>query len=253
MLPLLLAVSLPAQYDPRQPLPEHVIVLSRSRAAAQKEFAHLPSYVCDEVVERWYKRPRDRDFRLEDSLHLQVAVTDKGEIHAPAGATRFEDRPLGRMAEGGLIGNGEFSTHVRNILFSGTATFESDIEEVIDGRRTYKFRYRMPQNLGGYRLRVAGQDYRVAHAGAVWFDASSLDLRQLEIHALDLPLALAIETIATRINFDRIRISDASRLVPVAAETVLKHFSGDRRRNLIRFSNCRQFRSETKLILDEPQ
>jgi hypothetical protein len=76
-------------------------------------------------------------------------------------------------------------------------------------------------------------------------DPQSLDLLRIEQHDVDLPADLNIRDIATTIAYARTRIGSSEPLLPHSSEVIVVDSSGGRHRNVIEFSGCREYHSDS--------
>src|SRR5258708_22695869 len=93
---LLWAAILSAQQDG-----EPDALLARIQAKVRADLARLPDYVCVQTVERAHRAKAREEFKLLDTLRLEVALIRNRERFAWLDARRFEDREvrhIGRTA-----------------------------------------------------------------------------------------------------------------------------------------------------------
>ena len=62
---------------------------------------------------------------------------------------------------------------------------------------------------------------------------------------MDLPADLNIRDIATIIAYARTRIGSSNPLLPHSSEVIVIDSSGGRHRNVIKFSGCREYHSDS--------
>src|ERR1051326_4041858 len=129
-LPLLMLVGVRGQAE-RDP----GAVLDRARARLREMTQRLSRYACIETVERTYfaspeplagascsqiqaaRRARTRPLKVEgsDRLRLEVTLSERHEIHAWPGATRFDTRDVDQIIRQGRGGTGK--SDVRVLVF----------------------------------------------------------------------------------------------------------------------------------------
>ena len=68
---------------------------------------------------------------------------------------------------------------------------------------------------------------------------------------MDLPADLNIRDIATIIAYARTRIGSSNPLLPHPSEVIVTDSAGGRQRNLIEFSGCREYHSESTVHFEE--
>jgi hypothetical protein len=86
---LLCAAALTAQQDAGTDA-----LLARIQAKAAENLERMPDYVCTQTVERAHRATSKENFKLLDTLRLQVTLIGNCEHYAWLDARRFEDREL---------------------------------------------------------------------------------------------------------------------------------------------------------------
>jgi hypothetical protein len=110
----------------------------------------------------------------------------------------------------------------------------------------------VPQNLSGYRIRVAGDDAMVGFHGSFWVDSENLDLKRLEVHADDIPPRLRLVSASTAVEYQRVQIGTGEFLLPSLSEMEIVDLTGSLNRNRTRFEACRQYTGESTISFDDP-
>jgi hypothetical protein len=238
-LGLALAVLLPAGL-PGQDLPPGDL-LARVKELGRATFEHIPDYACLETIDRF----RKSSIRPFDTLHLEVAVVGGKELFARKGATQFQGDDPTAFATGGLIGSGDFSATPLNLFVHDAAWITAPSEAGLSGRKTLRFEFEVPVQSDAYYVRVGGVRAEVGVRGAFWVDPQSLDLLRIEEHHVDLPPDLNVSDIVTTIAYGRTRIGSSEPLLPISSELIVTDPSGGQKRNVIEFSGCREYRSES--------
>ena len=118
----------------QRPLTPETLLLARIKYHNLLTLQKLPNYTCRETIERSFRNPPDRKFRLHDLVRLEVAFVGNRELYGWPGATKFEETDITEMVKGGAIGNGIFGMHTKSIL-SGQANFTHKGLEEWRGRR----------------------------------------------------------------------------------------------------------------------
>jgi len=92
----------------------------------------------------------------------------------------------------------------------------------------------------------------VAAKGSFWFDPASLDLVRLDVHGEAIPYSLGLEETGFQTFYARTRIGDSDALLPKRSELTMTHFSGEASRDVVEFSQCREYASESTIRFDAP-
>ena len=165
---------------------------------------------------------------------------------------RFEDKNLTSFVSSGMIANGMFALHAHNLFVNDTAAFEYRGEENLDGRDAVRYDYRIAQFMSGYRISSRGASATVATRGSFWFDPVTLDLFRLDVSGDEIPTELGLAEFVVKTYYAREHIAGSDALLPQRAELVLTHFSGEANRNVVAFSACRQYGSESTISFEPP-
>ena len=92
----------------------------------------------------------------------------------------------------------------------------------------------------------------MAAKGSFWFDPVSLDLIHLDVFGDAMPYSLRLEETVFRTDYARTQIGEAKVLLPKRTDLVMAHFSGEASRDVIDFSRCRAYRTESTISFDAP-
>ncbi len=233
-------------------LTPEVELLARIKDRMRDNLARLPNYTCLQTIERSVRRPPSRRFILSDALRLEVALVDGKEMYAWPGAQNFEDRDVLEMVGGGAFGTGDFGLHARAVFLGQAPRFTYVGEETLNGRRSYRYDYSVPQLHSGFTIRSLPNRAIVGYHGSFWAAAGTLDLLRLVVHADDIPPVLEVAAATDTLDYARVRIGESDFLLPSASELVMVATSGTESRNRTSFSACRQYTGESTLTFAEP-
>jgi len=233
-------------------LPPQVIRLARFKQKIRQDLAQVPNYTCLETMERSERGPRASSFRPLDTVRLEISNVNGKELLALPGAGRFEDKSLSSFVTTGAIGNGIFALNAHNLFVEDLIAFEYHGEENLDGRGAMRYDYRIAQFLSAYKISVTGVSATIGTKGSFWFDPISLDLLRLDVTGDEMPVELGLAEFFVRTYYARQHIGNSGALLPQRAELMLRHFSGEASRNVIAFSACREYGSESTISFDPP-
>ena len=250
-----LAVLLTAAL-PGQDLPPWVLLLARVKEHGRASFEHIPDYACLETVHRFRKPLNSASFTPIDTLELEVALVGGKELFARKGAARFQDADLRDLAREGLIGSGDFSATPFNLFVNDRGRFTVSPEAGLSDGAALRFDFELSALTGAYHVEFGGIREVVGVRGTLWVDSQSLDLLRIEEHDVDLPPDFNIRDIVTTIAYGRTRIGSSEPLLPLSSELIVTDPLGGQHRNLIEFSGCREYVSESvvhfKDVVPEP-
>jgi hypothetical protein len=221
-------------------------LLERVRAHMLETLARQPNYTCLETVERSNRTGKEKQYRLLDTVRLEVALVDGREMFAWPGSKQFEDTDLRAFVPTGMFGNGDFGLYA-NAVFGGRSTeFEYKGEVKLGERLTTRFDFQVPVAFG-MRIRVPDLTATVGYHGSFYAEAGTQDALRLEVEADALPEKLDLREVSDTMEYQRARIGNGEFLLPSVSETVMVSLRGDASRNLVRFSSCREFAGESTL------
>jgi hypothetical protein len=247
-LPILLVVScLRAQ----EPLSLDLDTLSKIRTRMLFNLKNQPNYTCVETIERSSRSRSTKQYRVIDTLRLEVALLDGHEMFAWPGSKKFDDIDVTKLVTTGAIGNGNFGTHARVLFESRSATFHYLGETDFDGKKAIRFDYSVPQMLSGYRVRVGAASAIVGYHGSFYVDPATFDMERIEVIADDLPPELLMASAEDRIDYALARIGDGDFLLPAQSELTMVDLNGGENRNHVRFTSCRQYSGESVITFGE--
>lgn len=246
---LLAATVLPAE----GPVTPDTIRLARIRYHMSQNLTQIPNYTCTQTIERSTRRAKGRKFQLVDTLRLEVALVNGNEMFAWPGSGRFSDKKITDLVgRGGAIGNGAFAGHARSVFMSGAPRFEYEGEFERETRKVFRYRYSVPLLLSNYEIRIGGVSEKVAFRGYFESDKETLELRELEVDAEEIPPSLSLQSAKSRMIYRTVRIGEKDFSLPETAELLMTDLQGNESRNLTTLSGCREYTGESVLRFDEP-
>jgi hypothetical protein len=234
-----------------QELPPGVLLLSRIKRHMAQVLERQPNYTCLETIERSQRAAKAKRFQLVDALHLEVAVVEGKELFSWPGEREFKDRDLREFAPTGAIANGSFAIHARSVFLSSTPQITYQGEEKMDGRTVARYDYTVPQYRSGYQIRIGELRGITGYRGSFWNDAETLDVKRLDVEAIEIPPHLPLRASRETLRYERIAIGESTFLLPKSSEMVLEDVQGGQNRNSIGFSRCRQYSGESTLSFAE--
>ncbi len=237
---LLLTAAMPAQ-----DLPPWLLLLARVKQHGRATFEHIPDYSCLETVNRFEKPRNGESFWPVDTLRLEVASVGGKEIFARQGAARFGDGDLHAFTSQGVLSSGAFSATPLNLFVEDVARITPLPQEGMFSGMTLGFHFEVSAMTGGFTVQSGGSKARAGLRGTFWVDPQTLDLVRIEEQAVDLPPLPLMRDLTTSINYARTRIGSSEPLLPQSAETVVTDYYGAERKNVIEFTGCREYTSES--------
>lgn len=230
--------------------PESVL-LGRIRAHMHDVLSHIPNYTCIETMDRTRRLGPARQFQMQDTLRMEVALVEGKEMFAWPGSKKFESDDLRTLISGGSYGNGAFALFARAVFISDAPVFVYRGDDPVNGVPLVRWDFKVSRIISGYQLRVDDRTAVVSYHGSFWADRQTLDAARLEVVADDIPPMLGLAYSSDRIDYARTRIGDEDFLLPHESQLDMRQASGVDSRNFVRFSSCRQYTGESVLRFDD--
>ena len=230
-------------------LPREVMVLAQIRARVRADLEKLPRYTCIETIERSRREGKNPDFRLVDTLRVEVTRIGQEESYSWPGASRFSDS-IRDIVDSGTISTGEFSGHAVNVFDNSASQIRYVGEEPLKGRPALKYGYRIAAFASGWKLTYAGQSAVVAESGSFWADPDTLDLVRLVSDAEQIPLELPITSARSQVDYAKMQVGDAGLVLPQSALVLTSNHIAENR-NEVEFSQCRPYLTESSIRFDD--
>ena len=233
-------------------LPPGVVLLASVKRHMREELDRLPNVSCLETLRREYQ-PAKGKMKPLDTVRLEVHTDGGKEFFASPGGREFSTGNPVDYVGSGVIGNGFFGIHLKNILENRNVSFAYKGEEEIAGRRLARFDYMVSKAWGGQFFTLPEGSGTAGMHGSLWVDPATHDVVQLETSADDFPPTLPLEEAVTRIVYARTALEGgAAALLPVSGEFRMVKLSGETSHNEIEFSGCRLFRAKSEISFDAP-
>ena len=216
-------------------------LVSRIREHMREYVAHLPDYTCRITLERFKRVKARAPFERSDRWRLEVAYTGGQELYSWPGDDRFEAGIEDLLPGHGMVSNGSYALHVRNLFLRDVAEFAAPRGEQCEGRPCVRLDFRIPALRSGYSLSAGNGSLPAPLVGSAWFDAASLDIQRLEVRVDEAPRAVRIAATRETTVYARARIGEVEFVVPVASELVLRDRDGSELLNRSRFDQYRRY------------
>jgi hypothetical protein len=246
---LLLVLPVSAQ-KPSAELPKDLLDLVRIKQKMAQNLTHLPDFTCIETTQRSRRPSSAVDFALVDSLKLEVLFTGDHELYSWQGSRKFEELDP-RAVGGGMFSNGEFGVHAKSVFVNSNA--QTHFANTVDwrGRDALQYNFRIPALVSGWIMNMGAVSGVVGELGTFWADPKTFEVLRLEISADEIPPNLPVQGARLGIEYGRVRIGESDIVAPQQAELVLTHTDGTQSRNLVEFSQCRQYHAESAIRFED--
>ena len=235
-----------------QELPPGALLLSRVKRHLSEELRRLSTISCVETVHREEQPPRGR-MRPLDTVRLEVLTNGQKELYASPGDRKFSEREPVSYVGSGMLGNGLFGLYLGEIVLNAYGSSQYKGEEAIGTRRLARYDYQISVMWSGQTVDVPGGSGKVGLHGSYWVDPESYDPVRLELQADNIPPALPVTELTTRIDYGRTVLNDnLTALLPETADLRLVLESGEVSHNVVDFTHCRVFGVESTIDFESP-
>ncbi len=178
----------------------------------------LPNYVCFQKTERLRANKARAKLKAIDTVGLDVAHVDGGEMYSFPGQSMFSENELGKKLPSGLVGSGAYSSQVIDVLFGPATQFRWVGKEALGTRATVRWDFVVPQAQSNWTVGEGQHKAQVGASGSMWADAETLVLVRLEARADDLPAGFPLKAVTRTINYDAMQIGGRPLLLPATVE-----------------------------------
>ncbi|MCU1237342.1 MAG: hypothetical protein JWP63_5309 [Candidatus Solibacter sp.] len=201
--------------------------------------AQLPDYTCRVTLERFARRSARAPFALSDRIRLEVAYAGGEELYSWPDAGRFAARIEDLLPGHGMMSNGSYALHMRNLFVRDVATFSAPHDERCEGRGCVRVDFDIPASRSGYFISSGGSAARAPLVGSAWFDRESLDIMKLEVRVDDTSVGIASTRETT--TYAHAIIGDREFVLPATSELLLKDRNGAEMRNASVFDRYHRY------------
>jgi hypothetical protein len=216
-------------------------LVSRIREHMRDYIAHLPDYTCRITLERFRRLKPRAPFDLGDRLRLEVAYTGGQELYSWPGDARFERGIEDLLPGHGMVSNGSYALHIRNLFLRDVAEFSAPHDEKCESLPCVRLDFHIPALRSGYALSAGSGSAPAPLDGSAWFDPASLDIVRLEVRVDDAPRSVRIAATRETTAYQRARIGDVEFVVPAMSELMLRDRDGSEMLNRSRFDHYRRY------------
>ena len=216
-------------------------LVSRIREHMRDYIAHLPDYTCRITLERFRRLKSRAPFDLGDRLRLEVAYTGGQELYSWPGDARFERGIEDLLPGHGMVSNGSYALHIRNLFLRDVAEFAAPHDEKCEDRPCVRLDFHIPALRSGYALSAGSGSAPAPLEGSAWFDPASLDIVRLEVRVDNAPRAVRIAATRETTLYQRSGIGEVEFVVPAMSELMLRDRDGSEMLNRSRFDQYRRY------------
>jgi hypothetical protein len=237
-------------------------VLAKAREATLAAVGDMPDFVVKQDIVRSAAYAGTNNFRNLDKLIVAVSYRAEGQeeykVLSVNGVLQNQTNAKQSYEQvGGTSSTGEFVTVLALIFKPESETqFEIVDTDTLRNRRALVFDYSITVEKAKQRITASGyiSDSTVTGMkGRIWIDRENFRVLRIESQATDIPANFPIQAANRTIDYDWVKISNETHLLPSVSDVRLKFRERSNvfeTRNLIRFKNYQKYGTEVE-ILDE--
>ncbi len=226
--------------------------LEQARFYALEYADNLPDFMATQTVTRYAQKPGDKDWKKEDTLEIELAYKERsGEKYT---LTKMNGKPSTLKYEnlGGSTSTGEFGSLIAAVFVpESKAEFKELKKELFNKRQTVVYDFKVKKAFSASKItdKNTHQTVTTGYQGTIWIDVETKRVLRIEEANEGMPVNFSITLAESSVEYDWVKISDQTYLLPVRAEVLLgsdreRHYT----RNVIEFRNYRKFDSDIKFL-----
>ena len=184
----------------------------------------LPDFVCTQYVKRLTKFGSSSDWKLADQIVVEITNNETGEHYR---VLRINNKPPAPEIDVHMIAGfssvGDFGNTLY-LLFApeSNASFRMEGSARINGRKTVRVRFYVPQSNSRYYTGFENQKVATAYRGQCWIDLATQRVVRLESEAVDIPRSIPVRASSHSTDYDLIEITGNKHWLPVRTSAELQ-------------------------------
>jgi hypothetical protein len=232
-------------------IPNHTCVEMVQRDRYEPIAGRAPSR-CDTLLARRKQSDFQGQMKLDstDWLHLDVALISDREIYSWAGASKFENGAIDELVPEGAIGTGAFAAMLLSIVDRRYPNYLFEGETTVAGRRLFEYSFAVPQAQSHYRVRADKEWIISGYTGTLQVDPKTSQLVRVLVRTDELPAATNSCENDTTLEYGVVQLDGGDYLLPTLARQRFIGRMGTEDENTLRFSACRQYKAESRVVFD---
>jgi hypothetical protein len=253
LVPILFAAAaLAAPQEQGYAAPGDAGLVSQVRQIVGAMLTRLPNYTCLETLERTERAAGQSKFRLLNRVRVEVAFVDGAELYAWPGSPQFDVSDLREVITGpGAFGTGDFGEHLK-VAYGPNMPLQVAGKDSIKGHDAWRFTQDVPAGLSHFDIIVPPLKATVGYSVTAWHDAESLALLRFELVATEFPRTMPIRRTFKATEYETVTVNGMPMRLPAMTELSMTIRNGTEIRTVSTFSNCHEYKGESKLIYEEP-
>lgn len=230
-------------------VPDFDPVIAQTREWVFSYSAHLPNFICREIMTRTAQQGSHQGWRTLDVIEADVVYENRQENYRNIRVNGHAVKHNIDQLEGSWS-MGEFASALLSVFAPSSQTrFRFSRFANITGQHAKVYQFSIRAQNSHWQVSAEQKTITPAYSGSVWIDGKTSQVIRIEKHATDLPEDFGLHTIEMTVDYNRIRISGTEHLLPVRSENLGCWRATDRCvLNKIEFRNYRKFSAESTII-----
>lgn len=222
--------------------------IEQTREALEHFTEGLPNYTVQQLTTRYFSDTPKAQFKAQDVVSADVVVVNGSERYRNI---KVNNRDTKKSMEetGGSWSTGEFATTIMDVFSPAShADFRFRRNQSTANRPARVYDYQVARENSHWRVFTTSQTYRPAYKGRVWIDTETHLVLRLEMEALGLPQDFPLDHVEMTLDYDFVRLSGPSFLLPVQSENLsCQRGTPYCSKNTTDFRNYRKYSSESSV------
>jgi hypothetical protein len=238
-------------------------LLAKTKQNTLEAVNEMPDFVVKQLIQRSVAYAGTGTFRNQDNLIVAVSYRSTGQedykLLSVNGILQNDPKPKESYEEvGGTSSTGEFVNVLATIFKPESDTHFNAVEtDIVRGHKTIVFEYSTTKDNAHQVITAAGllnQTTVTGMTGRLWIDAEDARVLRLEDNATEIPTDFPVRAASRLIDYDWIKITDGTYLLPVLSDVRLTIRDHDRlfeTRNYIRFKNYQKYGTDVTIVEED--
>jgi hypothetical protein len=236
-------------YPGRPPL------LSRAYDVASEYNASLPSFVCDEIVDRFESNSKPAKWKKKDKVEVDVMYVNGKESYVNP---RINGKPFkgADLADTGTWSRGDWGTTLVEVLGSRaefTKRPEGKDKDTIAGVETEIWDLKVKQEDSHWTVNY-GTPFKPSYVGSIWVDPKTARVLRIEKLAHRINPKYEIDMVETVVEYGWVTIGGEKYLMPATSSSMsCQRYTNRCMKNDMVFTNYRKFSAESSISTTESE
>jgi hypothetical protein len=185
-------------------------------------------------------------------VRLEVTVENGAELHSWPGATRFDERNVDELIRNGPVSTGAFGAYLTAVFGQDGVSYHYQGEQTVNGKTLFAYSYRAAVSISHFDVKTDSEWRPTAYEGEFQLDPQTAELESLVVRTVDPPAGTPFCEATSTLDYQQVHIGDSQVLLPRNAELRIELRNGPETRNLVTFTNCREYQAESEIVFGDP-